>query len=159
MALDQVRKKGAKATIYVFDLLNPEDRKLLYLDMQTARIAAQHQPRKTKLPPLFPEFSGIGVFYIQRAEDIQTPLRSKLKHEVHDLTKSGGQTAVPQHSRFLRRTAHASPPTTTGESRVGEPCFEVAFGLPWTYESLIRRSAELGHPTNFCKIVLGDIED
>ena len=30
MALDKVRKKGSRATIYVFDLLNPKDRELLY---------------------------------------------------------------------------------------------------------------------------------
>ena len=30
MALDKVRKKGARATIYVFDLLDPKDRELLY---------------------------------------------------------------------------------------------------------------------------------
>ena len=30
MALDKIRKKGAKATIYVFDILDPKDRELLY---------------------------------------------------------------------------------------------------------------------------------
>ena len=30
IALDKIKKKGSKATIYVFDILNPKDRELLY---------------------------------------------------------------------------------------------------------------------------------
>ena len=30
LALDKVRKKGARATIFVFDILNPKDKELLY---------------------------------------------------------------------------------------------------------------------------------
>lgn len=42
MALDKVRKKGAKATIFVFDLLNPEDRKLLYHWVDSPLVAWAH---------------------------------------------------------------------------------------------------------------------
>ena len=41
---------------------------------------------------------------------------------------------------------------------VGDACFEVAFGLPWTYEAFIAKAAELGHPANFCKSVPEDIQ-
>ena len=30
LALDEVRKKGARSTIFAFDILNPKDRELLY---------------------------------------------------------------------------------------------------------------------------------
>ena len=40
----------------------------------------------------------------------------------------------------------------------GDECFEVAFGLPWSYNNFISKATELGHPANFCKQVPEDIQ-
>ena len=45
-----------------------------------------------------------------------------------------------------------------GESAFGNTCFEVAFGLPWDHETFLARAVQLGHPTNFCKMLSKDIE-
>jgi hypothetical protein len=46
-----------------------------------------------------------------------------------------------------------------GGLQQGDACFEVAFGLPWTYCNFISRAAELGHPANFCRQVPDDIQN
>jgi len=43
--------------------------------------------------------------------------------------------------------------------KVGDECFEVAFVLPWNFETFLRKATELGHPANFCKRIPADIQD
>lgn len=45
---------------------------------------------------------------------------------------------------FLRRSATTSPFLTAGGVKVGDACFEVAFGLPWTYDAFISKAALMG---------------
>ena len=127
-------------------------------EMQTARVTAQQQPRRTKLPPLIPDSFAVGVFYVASAADIASPLQSKLKTEQRVYTKTGEEVSVPANARFLRRSAATSPFSTTGGVKVGDDCFEVAFGLPWNFESFLRKATELCHPANFCKRVPADIQ-
>ena len=122
-------------------------------EMQTARIAAAHQPRRTKLPPLIPDSCAIGVFYVLQAADISCPLQGKLQKPEKVFSKTGNVEEVPQHSRFLRRSATTSPFSLTGVLQEGDDCFEVAFGLPWSVEAFIAKAVQLGHPANFCKLV------
>ena len=84
------------------------------LEMQTARISAQQQSRRTKLPPLIPEAFAVAVFYILCANDIATPLQAKLQAPQLVYTKTGEQTFVPAHARYLRRSACQSPFSTGG---------------------------------------------
>ena len=118
-------------------------------EMQTARISAQQQPRRTKLPPLIPQAFAVGVFYIICAADIACPLQSKLQSQQLAYTKTGEQVSIPAHARFLRRTACTSPFSTTGGVKVGDDCFEVAFGSPWNFENFLTKATELGHPAFF----------
>ena len=128
-------------------------------EMQTARISAQQQPRRTKLPPLIPQAFAVGVFYIICAADIACPLQSKLQSQQLAYTKTGEQVSIPAHARFLRRTACTSPFSTTGGVKVGDDCFEVAFGSPWNFENFLTKATELGHPAFFCKRIPADIQD
>ena len=128
-------------------------------EMQTARVTAQQQPRRTKLPPLIPDSFAVGVFYVHSAADIASPLQSKLKQEQRVFTKTGEEVFIPANARFLRRSAVTSPFSTTGGVKVGDECFEVAFGLPWNFETFLRKATELGHPANFCKRVPTDIQE
>ena len=127
-------------------------------EMQTARISAQQQSRRTKLPPLIPEAFAVAVFYIFCAHDIATPLQAKLQAPQLVYTKTGEQTFVPAHARYLRRSACQSPFSTEGGVNVGDDCFEVAFGLPWSFENFLTKATELGHPANFCKRIPDDIQ-
>jgi hypothetical protein len=74
-------------------------------------------------------------------------------------TSSGVLAQVPKSSRFLRRTATHSPFTVKRGLTTGDECFEVAFGLPWTFEGFINKAVERGHPANFCKLVPKDLAD
>ena len=42
-------------------------------EMQTARIAAAQQPRRSKLPPIIPDVSSVGVFYVLSPADVPFP--------------------------------------------------------------------------------------
>ena len=136
-------------------LFDVKDNKMF--EMQTARINALHQSRKARLPPLMPDFASTAVFYVAEAADVPCALQSKIGKQLQVYTKTGELETLPAHSRFLRRTSTASP-FSKGEVMVGDACFEVAFGLPWTYEAFIAKAAELGHPANFCKSVPEDIQ-
>lgn len=46
-----------------------------------------------------------------------------------------------------------------GGVKVGDECFEVALGLPWNFETFLRKATELGHPANFCKRVPANIQE
>ena len=127
--------------------------------MQTARIAAAQQPRRSKLPPLIPDSFGIGVFYMLQTQEVPVPLMSKLKQNSQVFTKTGETAEVPAHSRFVRRSASTSPFSINGGVQAGDACFEMASGLPWNYGAFVKRSVELGHPTNFAKLVPRDIQD
>ena len=126
--------------------------------METARITAMQQSRKTRLPPLIPDSFAVGVFYISATQEIPYPLQTKLKAPVSAHTAAGEPIEIPANSRFLRRTASSSP-FSKGGIKAGDECFEVAFGLPWDYNNFIKKAAELGHPANFCKTVPADIQD
>ena len=41
---------------------------------------------------------------------------------------------------------------------VGDECFEVVFGLPWSFENFLAKATEMGHPANFCKRIPDDIQ-
>lgn len=153
--LRQLQRQGL--TLLPNSLFDVKDNKIF--EMQTARIAAFNQPRKNKLPPLMPESSSIGVFYIAHASDIPLALHSKSTKLLDAFTKTGELATIPLHARFLRRTATTSPFSIRGGLQQGDACFEVAFGLPWSYNNFITRAAELGHPANFCKQVPEDIQE
>ena len=61
-------------------LYDVKDSKLF--EMQTARVSAQNQTRKSKLPPVMPETSSVGVFYVEHAADVLCALPSKLDRGV-----------------------------------------------------------------------------
>ena len=41
-----------------------------------------------------------------------------------------------------------------GGVQIGDGCFEVAFGLPWSYEQFMAKAA-----ANFCKLIPDDLPD
>ena len=116
------------------------------LTMQQAQIGAQQQPRPSRVLPIVPDFSSVAVFLVHTLADVPCSLLSKLPTDVHLHTKTGVLQVVPKYSRFLRFTA-LSAPLEGGESR-GHTNFqyEVAFGLPWSYEEFIKKACHVGHP-------------
>ena len=135
-----------------------ETQGIRYFEMQSARIAAFRQSRKTKVPPMLPESASVGVFYVFHASHVSAPLLSELKSSCAVYNCEGQQLQVPVNSHFLRQSACATPPSFMGVACSGVQCFEVAFGLPWNLESFISKAALLGHPSNFCKMIPADIE-
>ena len=129
--------------------------------MQTTRIAAFNQPGKNRLPALIPESFAVGVFYVERASDIQLALHSKTAKLFDVYTKTGEHAAIPSHVRFLCRTATAttSPLSLQGGMQVGDACSKVAFGLSWSCNNFVSKAAELGHSANFCTQVPEDIQN
>ena len=128
-------------------------------EMQTARIAAEQQSGKSKLHPLIPNSFAVGVFYVGKAAAVPCPLQGKLKAPIKVFSQIGPEVEVPMFSRFLRRTACAAPSFLQGGSAVGAECFEVAVGFPWSYETFMKKAIQVGHPTDFCKLVPMDIQD
>ena len=128
-----------------------------------SRIAAESQPRKSKLPPLVPEFSSVAVFYAPDSFNVGVPLLNKTTDELLLFSETGIAVAVPKNSKFLRRSVMTSPPKFWGCGSVGQSnsdkCVELAFGLPWNCERFIARSVDAGHPINFCKLIPSDIDD
>ena len=78
-------------------------------DMQTARISAQNQNKRSKLPPLMPEVASVAVFYILNAADVPCALSGKLERSIQAYTATGQIATVPQAAWFLRRTTTQSP--------------------------------------------------
>ena len=133
-------------------LFDVRDNKMF--EMHTARITALGQSRKSKLPPLMPDSFATAVFYVMNADDVPCALMSKVPAAFSAYTSTGEQTCqVPANSRFL-----CTSPFSEGSVQHGDDCFEVVFGLPWSFESLISKAASLGHPAIFCKMVLSDIQ-
>ena len=86
-------------------LFDVKDNKLF--EMQTARIAAEQQPRKNKLPPLIPDSFAIGVFYVHNASEVPCALQSKLKKTFHDFTRLVNLLRSPSTPGFCAvRLAH-----------------------------------------------------
>ena len=151
--LRQLQQQGL--TLMPDALFDVKDSKLF--EMQTARIAAFNQPRKNKVPPLIPESFAIGVFYIAHASDIPLALQSKVTTVLEAFTKTGEKAVIPKHAQ----SCEEQPPHhlfLLGGLQHGDECFEVAFGLPWSYNNFISKATELGHPANFCKQVPEDIQ-
>lgn len=114
-------------------------------DMQTARlISAQRQSCKTKLAPLIPETCSVGVFIVEKAADVLFALMSKTTKPLKLFTKAGHVQVLPEHSRFLRRTAATSPFSITGF------CSRVMSVLKWPLEFLGRLNLSL---TKLCNMV------
>jgi len=128
-------------------------------EMQTARISAQQQSRRSKLPPLISDVASVAVFFVQQPSDVPFSLQSKLDKPLNVFTESGMPAQVPKFARFLRRTATHSPFSVQGGLQNGDECFEVAFGMPWTPEQFISKAVERGHPANFCKLIPHDLEE
>lgn len=120
----------------LFDVKNEK-----VFEMQAARISALSQSRRSKLPPLISDVSSVGVFYVKHPSDVPFSLQNKLDKPLHVFTATGEPAQVPQHSRFLRRTATQSPFSTKGGLQTGDECFKVAFGLPWSYEQLMAKAS------------------
>ena len=78
-------------------------------EMQTARISAQQQSRRSKLPPLISDVASVAVFYVQQPSDVPCSLQCKLDKPLSVFTESGMSAQVPQLARFLRRTATHLP--------------------------------------------------
>jgi hypothetical protein len=134
-------------------LFAAKDEKML--EMQTARITAQGQSKKSKLPPSIPDSFAIGVFYVPQPSDVPCSLQSKLSSELKAYTVTGEVATV---FSLLRRTSTTSPFSVQGGVQTGEECFEVAFGLPWSHETFMAKAAERGHPANFCKLLPSDLQ-
>ena len=66
---------------------------------------------------------------------------------------------VAPSARFLRRTTTQSPLSFQGEFQKGDECFEVAFGMPRSYEQFMAKATGRGHPSNFCKMVPEDLQE
>lgn len=120
----------------LFDVKNEK-----VFEMQAARISALSQSRRSKLPPLISDVSSVGVFYVKQPSDVLFSLQNKLDKPLHVFTATGKPAQVPQHSKFLHRTAPQSPFSTKGGLRTGNGCFKVAFGLPWSYEQLMAKAS------------------
>ena len=128
-------------------------------EMQTARITAQGQSKKSKLPPLIPDSFAIGVFYVPQPSDVPCSLQSKLSSELKAYTVTGEVATIPQYSRLLRRISTTTPFSVQGGVQTGDEFFEVAFGLPWSHETFMAKAAEREHPSNFCKMVPSDLQE
>ena len=97
-------------------LFDVRDEKLY--EMQTARIAAQTQSRRSKLPPIISDVASVAVFFVEKPSDVPFALQSKVDKALDVFTSSGALAQVPKFSRFLRRTATHSPFTVTGGSQL-----------------------------------------
>lgn len=74
-------------------LFAAEDEKMF--EMQTARVAAQGQSKKSKVPPLIPDSFAIGVFYVPQPSDVPCSLQSKLSSALKAYTVTGEVAAIP----------------------------------------------------------------
>lgn len=114
-----------------------------------AHVGASQQPRPARLAPVVPDFASVAVFLAITARDIPCQLLSKLSSPLALHSVEGVPTEVPVNSRFLRITERAPPADKGGREQVlhSNFPFEVAFGLPWTWEGFVNKACAVGHPS------------
>ena len=69
-------------------------------EMQTARITALNQSRRSKLPHLMPDSSSAGIFFVLQAADVSCALQAKLSKPLEVFTSTGNTATVPAQSLF-----------------------------------------------------------
>eukprot|EP00435_Cladocopium_sp_Y103_P032581 s1136_g8.t1 len=129
---------------------------------QKSQISAGGQPKPSKVPPVVADFSSVATFLVISLDEIPCSLMSKLPHDIVLHTKTQQPVTVPKYSRFLRFSALSAPiQQGVEEGQSGHKRkfsadddlvqfsfkFEVAFGLPWSYEGFIQQACRVGHPS------------
>ena len=128
---------------------------------QFSQVTAGRQPRAAKVPPLVPDFSSVATFVAADVQDLPCALMSKTPKAFVLHTKHEVQVEIPANSRLLRISARAdlrdggvcgglqSNKKAKGEVPVADVLkypLEVAFGLPWNWDSFTQRACQTGHP-------------
>eukprot|EP00435_Cladocopium_sp_Y103_P058226 s2737_g20.t1 len=133
---------------------------------QKSQISAGTQPKPSRIAPVVADFSSVATFVVRFLSEIACSLMSKLPHDIILHTKAMLPVTVPKYSRFLRFSALSAPGdmgVEGGQSSssnalkrkcddqmgqtTGDFQFEVAFGLPWTYQGFIEQACKVGHPS------------
>ena len=134
-------------------LADPDQNPLAF--SQQAQLGAAVQPRANKIPPVVPDFATVAVFYAKSLSEIPCTLMSKLTKSLELTTAGGSLQKVPPYSRLLRvtqLTSHSNGGENGGSQskrlKTGLETFEyeVAFGLPWEYQSFIAQACRAGRP-------------
>jgi len=124
-----------------------------------AQISSDLQPKPSKIPPIVPDFSSVAIFLADDLSALHCTVMSKLKSPIQLFTQGGNLQDVPTNSRLLR--VSANPELSKGgvvEAQVQEgdsnkkrkvdKChpLEVAFGLPWMWETFVDKAVHSQHP-------------
>ena len=124
----------------------------------SAQTGSKLQPRPSKIPPVVPDFSSVAVFYTSDVATLPCNVMSKLTSPIQMYTDTGVLQDVPANSRLLRYSATPElEKTGESEAQAGEDGvkkrkvlkelpIQVAFGLPWTWSSFVKRAVSSQHP-------------
>ena len=123
-----------------------------------AQMSSDRQPKPSRVPPIVPDFSSVAIFLADDVSTLPCTIMSKLKNPIQLFTHGGQLQDVPANSRLLRISAN--PELSKGgvveaqvegdgnKKRKVHNChpLEVAFGLPWTWESFVDKAVHSHHP-------------
>ena len=127
----------------------------------SAQMGSKVQPRPSKIPPVVPDFSSVAVFYTSDVANLPCNVMSKLSSPIQLYTETGILQDVPANSRLLRYSAtpelvcggeSEAQAAENGENGVKrrkvlkDLSIQVAFGLPWTWRSIVGRAVSSRHP-------------
>ena len=108
------------------------------------------QPKPSKIPPIVPDFSSVAVFLADDVSDLPCAVMSKLlKSSIQLFTHAGILQDVPADSRLLRVHANPELPKRGAVKKRkldDHHPFEVVFGLPWTWDTFVKRAVQSQHP-------------
>ncbi len=123
-----------------------------------AQMGSDLQPKPSKIPPIVPDFSSVAIFFSDDVSTLPCSVMSKIKTPIQLFTESGNLQDVPANSRLLRYSA--SPELAKGgedEAQVDSSGskkrrltkrrpFQITFGLPWTWDSFVKKAVDSQHP-------------
>ncbi len=126
----------------------------------SAQMGSDLQPKPSKIPPIVPDFSSVALFFTDDVSSLPCSVMSKIKAPVQLLTESGQLQDVPTNSRLLRYSANPElAKGGEGEAQADgvasgakkrrltkPPAFQIAFGLPWTWDSFVKKAVDSQHP-------------
>ena len=148
--------EGRGLTLKALDLASQLDNPLAMAT--SAQMGSKVQPRPSKVPPVVPDFSSVATFFTSDVASLPCNVMSKLQKSIQLYTETGLLQDVPANSRLLRYSA--TPELDVGggpeaQVSVGEDKrlkvsmnlpIQVAFGLPWDWQSFVKRAVKSPHP-------------
>ena len=150
MALDKVRKKGARATIYVFDLLDPKDRELLYHWMNSGLLvwvrlapvcgtcSRARQIKNGGPPPLRSEEYPMGLPGLDANQQLRVDLANAMYVESRKLFSHCVARGIlvtlenPRRSLFLANSTFCAVIRTTSNPLQRQMCMLGGQRPKWT---------------------------